>query len=142
MNIEKVFNRLEELFPNDIVAGSYTESPLDNTYFIEMTNIKNHICLYYDKEDPNNITMIDFFVDGLYGDNLNPVHIFDLENHLLHFKDFDRAKKFIKKHNNFPKKMFYNQDGSYTFIADCETSTEIPDITKVHKVAKVCFEED
>lgn len=162
MFIDKVLNRLNEMFP-ELNINNQTIIMNDNEDSYIVCNGTNgfYITIHYDPYEVNDISEINIKNKIIHLDEctLYPDELFDLENSNLNFYEnpeenniknntishetFDLIKNFISSHPIFPRTMYYfiiSNIGFYTFNSfNRRNSIKINDITKVEKKIDVVF---
>ena len=151
--LKEVILRLNELFPNELnfdeMYIDYSESDIEFIVRKIMSNFDDLRIILYCKYDDNKFDIY----DESYANNLkcNVKYIFiyyrsmtlktiekmkieelfDITNsYSIYFRDYYKAKEFIKKHPAFPKKVYYSNGFINFYKANDNVELEIPDITK------------
>ena len=151
--LKEVILRLNKLFPNELnfdkMYIDYSESDIEFIVRKIMSNFNDlYIVLYckydddkfdiYDKNYVNNSKCNVKYISIYYKsmtfkttDKMKVEDLFDISNsYSIYFKDYYKAKEFIKKHPAFPRKVYYS-NGFINFAkANDNVELEIPDITK------------
>lgn len=151
--LKEVILRLNELFPNELnfdeMYIDYSESDIEFIVRKIMSNFDDlRIILYckydddkfdiYDENYTNNLKCDVKYIFIYYRsmtlktiEKMKIEELFDITNsYSIYFRDYYKAKEFIKKHPAFPRKVYYS-NGFINFAkANDNVELEIPDITK------------
>lgn len=151
--LKEVILRLNELFPNELnfdeMYIDYSESDIEFIVRKIMSNFDDlRIILYckydddkfdiYDENYVNNLKCNVKYISIYYKsmtfeikDKMKIEELFDIQNsYSMYFRDYYKAKEFIKKYPAFPKKVYYSNGFINFYKANDNVELEISDITK------------
>lgn len=144
MKLERVVERLREIFPELADANLYEDERVEDHHITIDESTQTSALLSFDCQIIYNIedkecTGVYLRIPLLNTWECKPEDLFDIENAHFSFCGFDNAKKFISKHDIWPKTVYVTKDNriaAFNPNSFHEPLDKIDDILKTKQTEK------